>query len=87
MPFLIYFLPHNPLKHPPSQPLHLTTLRNNNFLHRPLVARANVLHFAHDVEPFDHFSEDDVFAVEVRRGSGQDEELAAVGVGTGVLMR
>jgi hypothetical protein len=68
-------------------PLHLTTLRNSNLLHGPLVARTHILDFAHDVQALDHFAEDDVFAVEVRRGSGQDEELAAVGVGTGVLVQ
>jgi hypothetical protein len=73
--------------HFPSRLLHLTTLRNNNLLHRPLIARAHILHFTHDVQSFDHFAEDDVFAVEVRGRSGQDEELAAVGVGAGVLLR
>jgi hypothetical protein len=62
-------------------PLHLTTLRNRNLLHGPLIARTHILDFTHDVQALDHFAEDDVFAVEVRRGSGQDEELAAVGVG------
>ena len=70
----------------PTHPSHLTTHRNSDLLRGPLVARAHVLHFAHDVHALDHFAEDDVLAVEVRRGRSQDEELAAVGVGAGVLV-
>ena len=67
--------------------LHLTAHRNSDLLRRPLVAGAHVLDLAHDVHALDHSAEDDVLAVEVRRGRGQDEELAAVGVGAGVLFR
>lgn len=67
--------------------LHLTAHRNSDLLRRPLVAGAHVLDLAHDVHALDHSTEDDVLAVEVRRGRGQDEELAAVGVGAGVLFR
>lgn len=71
---------------PPTYPSHLTAHRNSDLLRGPLVARAHILDLAHDVHALDHFAEDDVLAVEVRRGRGQDEELAAVGVGTGVLL-
>ena len=65
---------------------HLTTQRNRDLLHGLLVSRAHVLNLAHDVQAFDDFAEDGVFAVEMGRGGGQDEELAAVGVGAGVLV-
>lgn len=71
----------------PTYPSHLTAHRNSDLLRGPLVARAHVLDLAHDVHALDHSTEDDVLAVEVRRGRGQDEELAAVGVGAGVLFR
>jgi hypothetical protein len=61
---------------------HLTTHRDRNLLNRLLVARANVLNLAHNIQTLDHFAENGVFAVQVRCGSGQDEELTAVGVGT-----
>ena len=64
---------------------HLTTHRDGDFLRRALVAGAHVLHHAHDVQALDHSAEDDVLAVEVRCRRGEDEELAAVGVGAGVL--
>jgi hypothetical protein len=64
---------------------HLTTHGNRNLLNRLLVTRAHILDLAHDIHALDHFAEDGVFAVQVRRGSGQDEELAAVGVWARVL--
>lgn len=67
-------------------PLHLTTHGNGNLLDGLLVARADVFDLAHDVHALDDLAENDVFAVQVRRWSGQDEELAAVGVGARVLL-
>jgi hypothetical protein len=64
---------------------HLTTLRDSDLLQRPLVARTHILNLAHNIQALDHFAEDDVLAVEMRRRGSQDEKLTAVGVRTGVL--
>ena len=42
--------------------------------------------FLHDVHAVDDFAEYDVLVVEEGGGEGGDEELAAVGVGAGVLL-
>lgn len=67
--------------------LHLATLRDNDVLRRLVVVTTtpDILDFLHDVHAVDDFAEDDVFAVEEGRGGAGDEELAAVGVGAGVL--
>lgn len=44
-----------------------------------------MLDFMHDVHAMDDFTEDDVLVVEVGGRQRRDEELAAVGIGAGVL--
>ncbi len=64
---------------------HLATLRDGDILIRLLPRRARVLDLPHDVHAVGHLAEDDVFVVEEGCWDGGDEELAAVGVGAGVL--
>jgi hypothetical protein len=79
-PVLRYFL-----SHLSSSCSHLATLRNSDLLRRPLVARTHILNLAHNIQALDNFAKDNVLAVEMRRRSGQNEKLAAVGVRTRVL--
>lgn len=65
---------------------HLPALRNDNVLVRPIPRRPRVLHHAHNLHALDDAAEDDVLVVQERRGRAGDEELAAVGVGAGVLV-
>src|SRR5262245_40720205 len=48
------------------------------------LARRHLADLLHDVHARDHFAEDAVLVVEPRRGCERDEELAAVGVRTGI---
>lgn len=67
---------------------HLAALRNDN-VHvghvLAAVARLGGLHLLRDVEALDYPAENDVLLVEKGGRDGGDEELGAVGVGTGVL--
>ena len=68
---------------------HLTTLRDGYIEVRHVFAavpRLGHLHLLDDVHAIHHLSEDDVLAVEERRGDRGDEELRAVGVGASVLV-
>lgn len=65
---------------------HLTTLGNGNILVRLLSGSASILNLAHDVHSIDHFSKDDMLIIQERRGDCRDEELAAVGIGTRILI-
>ncbi|KAG8527111.1 uncharacterized protein KY384_008540 [Bacidia gigantensis] len=65
---------------------HLATLGNNDIAHRPtLLLDASVLDFSDHVHAVDDFAEDDVFVVQEGGCYCCDEELAAVGVGSGIL--
>ena len=70
----------------PDYSSHFTTLSNGNILVRLLACSASILNLAHDVHPVDHGSEYDMLVVEERRSDCRDEELAAVGVGTRILI-
>ena len=68
--------------------LHLPTLRNHHILRRlPLRIRLRprILNLRNDIHALDDVAEDDVLAVEMRGPGfgGDDEELAAVCVGSG----
>lgn len=68
--------------------LHLPTLRNRHVQIRHILAPASslgCLHLPHDIHAINDPAKDDVLAVEEGCGYGGDEELGAVGVGTGVL--
>lgn len=72
----------------PVQFLHLPTLRNSHIQIRHIftpTSRLGSLHLLHDVHAINDAAKDDVLAVEERCRHGGDEELGAVGVGTGVL--
>ena len=77
---------------PPERPWpcsHLTTLRDGYIEVRHVfasVTRLGHLHLLDDVHAIHNLSEDDVLAVEERRGDRGDEELRAVGVGASVLV-
>lgn len=67
---------------------HLTALGDDDVHIRDvlaLVARLGGFHLLHDVHAVDHLAEHDVLAVEEGGGHRGDEELRAVGAGTGVL--
>jgi hypothetical protein len=68
-----------------SRHSHLTTLRDSNLLRRPLVARTHILNLAHNIQALNHFAENDVLAIQMRRRSSQNEELAAISVGARIL--
>lgn len=75
--------PHPSLTVP--HPSHLPTLHDADILIRLLARRPRILHLPHHIHALDDLTEDDVFAVQERRRHRRDEELAAVGVGAGVL--
>lgn len=64
---------------------HLATLGNDHGLDGSIILRTHVFDFFDDVETFDHFAKDDVFPIEMGSGNRCDEELAAVGVWSGIL--
>lgn len=78
--FLIFFLVFFSLSF-----LHLTTLGNDHGLHGSIILRTHVFDLFDDIETFDHFAKDDVFPIEMGSGNRRDEELAAVGVWSGIL--
>ena len=87
-PSISLFLPITTLSRSPPTSSHLPTLRNHHILRRlPLGIRLRprILNLRNDIHALDHVAEDDVLAVEMRGPGfgGDDEELAAVGVGTG----
>lgn len=49
-----------------------------------LCSSREVLNLAHDRLAIDHLAEDDVLAVEMGRGDSGNEELRAIGAGTGI---
>lgn len=65
--------------------LHFTTLGNDHGLHGSIILRTHVFDLFDDIETFDHFAKDDVFPIEMGSGNRRDEELAAVGVWSGIL--
>lgn len=65
---------------------HFATLRNDDIRSGLFAPGASIFDFADDVDAVDDFAEDDVLVVEKGGGDGGDEELAAVGVGSGVLV-
>lgn len=65
--------------------LHLTTLGNDHGLDGSIILRTHVFDLFDDIETFDHFAKDDVFPIEMGSGNCRDEELAAVGVWSGIL--
>ena len=72
---------------PPLDPLHLTALRYHDIRGGFLPPRPGVFDFPNHIHALDDFPEDDVLVVQKRGRDGCDEELAAVGVGAGVLGR
>ena len=68
---------------------HLTALRDGYIEVRHVLAavpRLGHLHLLDDVHAIHDLPEDDVLAVEERRGDRGDEELRAVGIGASVLV-
>jgi len=63
----------------------LPTLRDGAILIRLLARSARVLDLADYIHAVDDLAEDDVLVVEEGRRYRGDEELAAVGVGAGIL--
>lgn len=74
--FLLFF---------PLSFLHLPTLGNDHGLDGSIILRTHVFDLFDDIETFDHFAKDDVFPIEMGSGNRRDEELAAVGVWSGIL--
>lgn len=70
--------------HPPF--LHLPTLHNHHIARGLLPPRARILHLPHHIHAVDHLAKHDVLVVQEGGRHGGDEELAAVGVGAGVLL-
>ena len=69
-----------------KEPSHLAALGDDDVLEGSLVrVDARVFYFPDDVHAIYNLAEDDVLAVQPYRGRSGDEELAAVGVGAGVL--
>ncbi len=65
---------------------HLPTLRNHHIIHRPtLPPHPRILHLQHNIHALDHLPKNNMLIIEIRRRDRRDEELAAVGVGAGVL--
>lgn len=66
--------------------LHLPTLGDNHIVRRlTLTPHPRILNLLHDIHPVNHLAKHDVFVVEIRSRYRSDEELAAVGVGAGIL--
>lgn len=65
--------------------LHLATLGNDHGLDGSIILRTHVFDLFDDIETFDHFAKDDVFPIEMGSSNRRDEELAAVGVWSGIL--
>lgn len=64
----------------------LSTIRNHNFLNRPVqFTDPRAFDQIKDLMTLDHAAEYHVFPIEVRGWAEGEEELTAVGVGTGVL--
>lgn len=67
--------------------LDLAAVLDDHSLHGRRSVALHCLHaldLAHDLHAGLYFAKDHVLAVQMRRGHGRDEELAAVGVGPGV---
>lgn len=60
--------------------------KNNceNYLNRCVFLRFNRLQHIHNSHPFQHLSENNVFAIQMWRGDSCDEELGAISVGSSV---
>lgn len=59
-----------------DRPLHLTTLRDDNILHRLIIGTGpNLLNHSHDIHAVNHLAENNVLAVEMRCRRRCDEEL------------
>lgn len=60
--------------------------KNNfkNYLNRHVLLRFNRLQHIHNSHPFQHLSENDVFAIQMWCGDSCDEELGAISVGSSV---
>lgn len=66
----------------PMIPLHLTTLSNNDLLHRPirLPIRPSILNHLDNLHALEHLPKNNMFAIQMRRRRTRDEELTAVGI-------
>lgn len=73
------------LLHFVNDPLHLPTLRNDYILIWLVSRRPCVLNHAHNVHAIKNLAENDMLVVQKWCGGCCDEELAAIGVWTGVL--
>jgi len=62
----------------------LSAVGDDDRLGRLSARRSNTLNLLHDVHAAGDGAEDAVLSVEPRRGDGAEEELASVGVGSGV---
>lgn len=78
--------PARPLVHL-SKSSHFPTQRNQHVRGRFFASGARVLDLAHDVHAINDLTENHVLVVQKRSRHGGDEELAAVGIGAGVLAR